>query len=84
MNLLDTRPERHGQAQVLVQLTLGQKIKAPDFVIFRADTVDTAEALDQPHRVPVQIIIDDHIAILQVQPFRHDIGGDQQVDFRFI
>jgi hypothetical protein len=58
---------------------LGQKLTSW-MLVGRADAVDTAEALDDAHRVPVDVVVDEPVAVLQVLAFADAVGGDQQVD----
>ena len=46
------------------------------------NAVDAPEALDQPHRVPVQVVVDDVVTVLQVEPLGEHVGGDQRVDLQ--
>ena len=48
--------------------------------MFAADAVDPAKALNQPHRVPVDVVVDHGVAVLQVLPLGNAVGGDEQVD----
>jgi hypothetical protein len=41
------------------------------------DAVHTADALLKPHGVPEDIVVDDDMAELQVQPFPTGVGGDE-------
>ena len=50
--------------------------------MFGADAVDAAKTLDETHGVPVQVVVDDVVAVLQVEALGEDVGGDQGVDFR--
>jgi len=50
--------------------------------MFRTDAVDTPKALDESYWVPMQIIVDERIAVLHVQTCTQDIGCDQGLDFR--
>jgi hypothetical protein len=34
----------------------------------------------RPKRVPVQVVVHDDVAVLEVQALRHDIRGDEDVD----
>ena len=44
--------------------------------------IDTADALHEPHRVPVHVVVDQPGGVLEVQAFGQDIGGDQDADLR--
>ena len=45
--------------------------------------VDTPVPLRHPHRIPGQVVVDDPPRLLQVHPFRQNVGGEQQVVFVF-
>ena len=51
-----------------------------DGFVFGADAVDTTEALDNANWVPVDVVVDEIIAILEVLTFGDTVGGDQNVD----
>ena len=46
-----------------------------------SDSVNAAKPLDDPDRVPVDVVIDEVIAVLEVLALGDAIGGDEQVDF---
>ena len=48
-----------------------------------ANAVDTPKALDDTYGVPVDIVVDAEVAVLQVLPFGNAIGGNQDVDVLF-
>ena len=62
---------------------LGQKFTSWICVVGRADPVDAAEALDDADRVPVDVVVDELIAVLEVLPLGDAVGGDQEVDLAF-
>ena len=45
-----------------------------------ADTVDAAEPLDDANGVPVDVVVDHHVAVLQVLALGDAVRGDQNVD----
>ena len=47
-----------------------------------AYAIDPSKALYDPHGVPVDVIIDQVVAVLQVLPFRYAICGNQDVEIR--
>ena len=53
---------------------LQDEVECPDNV-FLADAVHSADALLQAHGVPRQVVIDDHVAKLQIQALAAGIGG---------
>ena len=46
----------------------------------RSDTVNAPEALDYADRIPVDVVIDEVIAILEVLSFRDTVGANQDID----
>ena len=44
------------------------------------DTVNPPEPLDEADRVPVQVVVQDPGAVLEVLPLRDDVGGDEHPD----
>src|SRR4030067_1945813 len=48
-----------------------------DFVMLRADTVYAPKALNQAYRVPVQVLVLDLVAVLEIEAFGKDICGDE-------
>src|SRR6218665_2249927 len=70
---------------VFVQRNIGPVVDQLYAAVGRADAVYPAKALDDAHRVPVDVIVDQVIAVLQVLAFGDAIGANQQVDFfRFV
>jgi hypothetical protein len=63
---------------------LGQKLTSWMLAVGRADAVDAAEALDDAHRVPVDVVVDEPVAVLQVLAFGDAVGGDQQVELALV
>ena len=68
------------QVDVLLQLHVGPEVDELDALVGRADAVDAAEALDDAHRVPVDVVVDQPVAVLQVLAFGDAVGGDEQVE----
>ncbi|MPM80360.1 hypothetical protein SDC9_127407 [bioreactor metagenome] len=46
------------------------------------DTIDPPKTLDDAHRIPVDVIIDQGVAILEVLPFRDTVSSYQDIDLR--
>ena len=63
---------------------LGQKLTSWMRSFVRADAVDAAEALDDADRVPVDVVVDEVVAVLQVLAFGDAIRGDEQIDFALV
>ena len=68
------------QVDVLLQLHVGPEVDELDALVRRADAVDAAEALDDAHRVPVDVVVDEPVAVLEVLALGDAVGGDQQVE----
>ena len=49
-----------------------------------ADTVDTTEALDDTHRVPVDVVVHQQVTVLEVLSFGNTVGGNEYVDFTIL
>ena len=71
------------QVDVLLQLHVGPEVDELDALVGRADAVDAAEALDDAHRVPVDVVVDEPVAVLEVLAFGDAVGGDEQVELAF-
>ena len=50
-------------------------------VVSAADTVNSSEPLDNAHRVPMNVIVDEVVAILQVLTFGNTVGRNQNIEF---
>ena len=71
------------EVDVFLQLHVGPEVDELDALVGRADAVDAAEALDDAHRVPVDVVVDEVVAVLEVLAFGDAVGGDEQVEFAF-
>ena len=69
------------EVDVLLQLHVGPEVDELDALVGRADAVDAAEALDDAHRVPVDVVVDEPVAVLEVLALGDAVGGDEQVEF---
>ena len=61
----------------------GQKLTNWICVVERPDAIDPPEALDDPNRVPVDVVVHQKIAVLKVLTFGDAIRGDEKIDFTF-
>ena len=68
------------EVDVLLQLHVGPEVDELDALVGRADAVDAAEALDDAHRVPVDVVVDEPVAVLEVLALGDAVGGDEQVE----
>ena len=56
------------QVNVFVEVGSRPEIDELNFLVLAADTVDTAKALDDAHRVPVDVVVRQQVAILKICP----------------
>ena len=63
---------------------LGQKLTSWICVVRRADAVDAAEALDDADGVPVDVVVDEPVAVLEVLALGDAVGGDQEVELALV
>ena len=67
------------QVDVFLKLHVGPEVHQLNAVVARADAINPPEPLDDANRVPVNVVIDQPVAVLKVLPFADAVGGDQQV-----
>ena len=72
------------QVDVFVEVLRRPEIHQLHGGVDAADAVNAAKALDNAHRIPVDVIVDEVIAVLKVLPFGNTISGDEQVNFIFL
>jgi len=48
-----------------------------------ADPVNSAKTLDDTNRIPVDVVIYECVAVLEVLPFGDTIGGNENIDLFF-
>src|SRR6185312_4850121 len=66
-----------------VDARFGKEVKAIHYVMFAADTVNAAKSLNQPHWVPMQVVVNDLVTVLKVQAFGEHVGRDDRLSLRF-
>ena len=67
------------EVDVLVERDIGPVVDQLDLAVGGSDTVDPAEPLDDPHRIPVDVVVDQEVAVLKVLAFRDAVGADEDV-----
>ena len=72
------------EVDVLLQLDVRPEVDELDALVHGADAVDPAEALDDADRVPVDVEVDDRVAVLEVLALADAVGGDEQIDLAFL
>ena len=65
------------EVDVFVQVLRGPEIDQLDGAIHTANTVNAPEALDDANGIPVNVVIDKIIAVLEILPLRYAISGDK-------
>ncbi len=70
------------QVDVIVQCQIGPEIHKLDVLVSAANTVDSSKTLDDAHRVPVNVIVDQIIAVLQVLAFGNAVCRNQHINLR--
>ena len=68
------------EIDVFFEVLGGPEVDQLDGGVDAADTVNAAKALDDPDRIPVNVVIDEQIAVLEVLALGNAIGGDKQVN----
>ena len=71
------------QSQIAFNAGLRQEIESINHIVFGADTVDAPKSLDKPDGIPVQVVVDDLVAVLEIQSFRQNIRGHNRRQLAF-
>src|SRR5438093_9147127 len=74
VNLLDAILQLLLQSEVPVETRFRQEIETVNDIVIAANAINAAEALNELNRIPVEIVIDDVVAVLKVQAFRQYVG----------
>jgi hypothetical protein len=72
------------EVDVFVEVFGGPEIDELNGVVGAADPVDPAEALDDADGIPVDVVVDQVVAVLKVLAFADAVGGDEEVDFALL
>ena len=72
------------QVDIIVKGHIRPEIHKLNDLVAASDTVNTPEALNDTNRIPVNVVVDEIVAVLQVLTFRNAVGGNQNVDFRIV
>ena len=68
------------QIDILIQSNIGPEIDKLDHLVFAANTVNTAKTLNNADRVPMNIVVDKIIAVLEVLTFGDTVGSNQNIN----
>ena len=69
------------QVDVFLQFHVGPEIDELDALVGRADAINAAEALNDAHGIPVDVVVDQPVAVLEVLPLGDAVRCDEQVKF---
>src|SRR5690606_11299085 len=77
----DHHPVLHAllQVDVLVQGNVRPVVDQLDLAVGRSDAVDAAEPLDDAYRVPVDVVVDEIVAVLEVLALGDAVRCNQDV-----
>ena len=78
--LVDAKRDDRFGGKESVEALGGEEQTEEDVIVLGADAVDTAVALDDPHRVPRQVVVDHLPGLLEVHAFGEHVGGEQDVE----
>ncbi len=62
--------------KVLIKIGGGPEIDEADVIVPGADTVDAPKPLDDADGVPMDVVIDEEIGVLEVLALTDAVGGD--------
>ena len=72
------------EADVIVQVRRGPEVHQLDGGVQAANTVDATEPLDNADRIPVDVVVNEVIAVLKVLAFADAIRGDEQINLALL
>ena len=72
------------QVDVTVEVGGGPKVDELNAVIDATDAVNPSKPLNNAHRIPVNVIVNQVITVLEVLAFRNAIRANQQVNFAIL
>ena len=70
------------QVDIIVQRHVRPEIHQLNIGVSAADTVDAPEPLDDAHRVPMNVVVNQVVAILQILTFGDTVGRNQHINLR--
>ena len=69
------------QAQIGVHVFGGPVVDHPHGSIAAANTVNASKALDNAYGIPVDVVVEHSVAVLQILPLRDTVGSNEQINF---
>ena len=76
-----TRLDAILEIYIFFQVLGGPEVHQLNRIVHAADAVNASEALYDANRVPVDVVIDEIVAILKILSFRNAVRRDEQIDF---
>src|SRR5690554_7571062 len=68
------------QFDVIIEREVRPEIDQLNHLITTSDTIDPSESLNDAHRVPVDIVVDQIVTVLQVLSLRNTVCGNQDIN----
>jgi hypothetical protein len=72
------------QLDVFVEVFRGPEVHEVNGGVDAADPVNAAEALDDADGIPVDVVVDEGFAVLQILTLTDAIGGDEEIDLALL
>ncbi len=72
------------EPDIIIQIVRRPEIYHLNFIINTADPVDPSETLDNANRIPMDIIIDQIVTVLEILAFGNAVCGNEDVNFSFL
>ena len=67
------------QVDIFVEIHIRPEVYKLDMVVLAADTVNSPETLNDAHRIPVNVVVNEIVTVLQVLTFGDTVGRNQNV-----
>ncbi len=72
------------EIDVFIEVLRRPEVHQLNRAVHTPDTVNAPKALDDADGIPVDVVIDEVIAVLKVLPFRNTISGDEQINLTIL
>ena len=71
------------QTEIFLELHVGPEIDELNALVGRADAINPTETLDDAYGVPMDIVVDQPVTVLEVLAFGDAVRRDQKIDLAF-
>lgn len=72
------------EVDVFIEILRGPEVYEVDAGIDAADSVNTSETLDDTDRVPVNVVVDEVVAVLKVLTLADAVRGDEKINLALL